>query len=77
MMEGPTKSKFLFSLFSLIRKLQGLGESLFVIQDSKNSIFGGFFTDKRFQKGQFNGNGESFLFKKVVSFSKKRNFNFF
>lgn len=46
----------------LMRNCRGKGELLFVIQDVKDGIFGGYFSQNLEAKPDYFGTGESFLF---------------
>lgn len=46
----------------LLRKCRGKGELLIVLQDIKENIFGGYFSQNLEVKPEYFGTGESFLF---------------
>lgn len=57
---------FLPNPFSLLQLCDRKGELLFVVQDTQDFIFGGFFTQHLEFKSEYYGTGESFLFQVTV-----------
>lgn len=56
-----------------MRKCKNKGELLFLIQDTKGNVFGGYFSQDLVFKESYFGTGESFLFKVTVAdFNKER-----
>ena len=59
--DGASYERYLL-ITRLLRACRGKGELLFIIQDIKDGIFGGYFSQNLEIKTEYFGTGESFLF---------------